>query len=120
MQRPKQLLSQFDKEFPVGLNYFRKGNNYSMNISGKARIINDPEELMSFDLSTDEINAALNTELLVNVKILKVDFFDHDQEKKHNLLNRLKSFVYQVLNWAEPDGKSFEFSPAPGIHHYGF
>jgi hypothetical protein len=120
MSRPQQLVSQFDKEFPVGLNYFKKGNNYSMNIFGKARIVNDPEELMVLDMSTEEINDALNKKLLVCVKILKVDYFDHDQERKNNLLQKVKTFIYGILDWAEPDGKSFEFSPTPGIHHYGF
>lgn len=119
MPKPKQLISQFDKEFPVGLNYFRKGNHYSMNILGKARIINDPEELISLNLSAEEINIALNNELLVSVKILKVDYFDHGQER-HNFLNRIKSFIFRILDWAEPAGRSFEFSPTPGIHHYGF
>ena len=45
INRPQQLISQFDQEFPVGLNYFKKGKITYLNIFGKARIINDPEEL---------------------------------------------------------------------------
>lgn len=120
MPRPPQLVSQFDKEFPVGLNFFRKGKNYSMNILGKARIIYDREELLTLDLSAEEINNAMNTQLFVSVKILKVDYYDHDQERKNNFLNKIKTFIYGMFDWAEPDGRSFEFSPTSGIHHYGF
>lgn len=120
ISRPQQLVSQFDKEFPVGLNYFKKGNNYSMNILGKATIVNDPDDLMVLNRSAEEINDALNNRLLVCVKILKVDYFDHDQERKNNLLQRIKTFIYGILDWAEPSGRSFEFSHTPGFHHYGF
>ncbi len=120
MPRPKQLISQFDKEFPVGLNYFKKGNNYSMNIYGKAIIIDDPEELISLDLSKEEIDKALNEQLLISVKIMKVDYFDHDQEKKNSFFRKVKSFIYELFDYAEPDGKSYEFTPTAGMHNYGF
>src|ERR1700712_3400130 len=78
INRPQQLISQFDREFPVGLNYFKKGKNYFMNIFGKARIIHDPEELAyQTDLTPEEINTALTTHILVKVQILRADFHDH-------------------------------------------
>jgi len=65
INRPQQLISQFDREFPVGLNYFKKGKNYFMNIFGKARIIHDPEELAyQKDLTAEEINNALTIKKL--------------------------------------------------------
>ena len=118
MHKPRQLVSQFEQEFPVGVNYFKKGNNYSLHIIGKARIIIDPEELISHNLTEEEMENALNKQLLVCVKILKVDYFDHD--KKNSLLQRVKAFIYELFDYAEPDARSFDFKPAPGIHHYGF
>ena len=120
MPRPKQLISQFEKEFPVGLNYFKKGKSHFLNIYGKARIINDPEELNSYDLTFEEINQALNTDMLIKVKILKADYYEKDLAKKNSWLNKVKSFVYGLLALVEDDGRSFDFSSNPTIHGYGF
>jgi hypothetical protein len=120
MANPRHLVSQLEQEFPVGVNYFKKGNNYSMHILGKARIIIDPEELTSLDLTKKEIENALHTQLLVCVKMLKVDYFDHDQDRKNALVHRLKSFIYKLFDYTEPDARSFDFNHAPGVHHYGF
>src|SRR5215212_3817152 len=47
MQKPPQALNEFEKEFPVKLDFFRKGLDYSLQVIGKGCIINDPEELMT-------------------------------------------------------------------------
>ncbi len=111
INRPSQLISQFDQEFPVGLNYFKKGKNYFMNIFGKARIINDPEELAyQTDLSQEELNSALTTQLLIRVKILKVDFYDNDYEKKNLLLKKIWSLFSSLFDYAGAASKSYDFS----------
>lgn len=118
--RPRHVLSEIDKEFHASLRYFKKGNAYALNISGKGRIISDPEELLSLELSTEDIDRALNTQLLICIKILKVEYFDYDQEKKKSLLNRIKAFVYSLLDYTEPQGTSYDFNPATGLRQYGF
>lgn len=118
MPRPKQLISQFEKEFPVSLNYFKKGLNYYMNIYGIARIVNDPEELHEYELTFDEVERALKTDILVNVKILKADYFDNDSAGK-NIVNKVKSFIYSLMSW-EPGGRSYDFSPKSQVPNYGF
>ncbi len=119
MPRPQQLLSQFEKEFPVGLNYFKKGIPHFVNIYGKARIINDPEELMVYDLTFEEMERALKEELFLKVKILKADYYEKDVEKKTTLLYKAKVFIYGLLAWTAPEEKSYDFN-SPGLHGYGF
>ena len=117
--RPKQLLSQFEKEFPVDLNYFRKDLCYYMNIHGYARIINDPEELYAHDLSREQMEQALNKDILVKVKILKAHYYEKDWTRK-NVFNQAKSFIYSLLARVEPSVKTFDFSSKPQLHNYGF
>jgi hypothetical protein len=117
--RPQQLISQFEQEFYVGLKYFRKGSDYSINIDGKARMLIDPEELTwETELTQEEINMALTTQVLVRVKIQNVEFFEHAGSQK-GVLARAKSFFYSILDWAEPNAKRFEFGQGNPVH-YGF
>ncbi|MDB5245699.1 MAG: hypothetical protein JWQ40_93 [Segetibacter sp.] len=119
INRPQQLIREFDQEFPVGLNYFKKGKNCFLNIFGKARIINDPEELAyETDLSPEEINSALTTHILIRVKILKVDFYDNDFEKKNLLLKKAWS-VFAKLFDSLSASRSYDLSPRSSLHHFG-
>jgi hypothetical protein len=118
MPRPKQLISQFEKEFPVGLNYFRKGLNYYMNIYGIARIVNDPEELHEYDFTAEEVERALHKDVLVNVKILKADYYQKDRSGA-NALKKLKTFIYGLMSLA-PGEKTYDFSTKGQVHNYGF
>src|ERR1700744_5927779 len=43
--RPKQALHEFDREFPVRLEFFKKGKEFFLHVSGKAFIVTDPEEI---------------------------------------------------------------------------
>src|SRR5262245_40023162 len=43
--RPLQALHEFDHEFPVKLEFFKKGKDYFLHVSGKAFIVTDPEEI---------------------------------------------------------------------------
>ena len=119
INRPQQLVREFDQEFPVGLNYFKKGKNYFFNIFGKARIINDPEELAyETDLTAEEINSALTTHIYVRVKILKVDFYDNEFEKKNLILKKAWSVLSRFFNSLSAS-RSYDFSPRSSLHHFG-
>ena len=118
LPRPKQLISQFDKDFPVEMNYFRKGVYASLHVFGKARIINDPEELLEYELFPDEITRALSKDVLIVVKVLKADYNNHSVES-NMWIQKLKSFVFGLLAWVEPRTKSFDFSKS-SLPNYGF
>jgi len=121
IHRPRQLISQFEQEFPVGLNYFKKGKNYFMNIFGKARMINDPEELAyQTDLSTEEISCALTTHVLVKVKILKVDFYDNNYERKNLLLKKIWLLCCSLFDKFGIASGTYDLSHTSHLHHYGF
>ena len=90
-----------------------------MKIHGKARSIVDPEELNSLELSVEEVIGATNNQLLICVKILKVDYFEHKVEQNLSFVQKIKSFIYELFDYSQP-GRSFEFNPSSGVAHYGF
>jgi hypothetical protein len=75
MQKPKQDLREFDKEFPVRLDFFRKGKDYFLQVTGKAWLVADPEEINSMDLSPEQ-KKATEQMVLVKVKMLKADYHE--------------------------------------------
>ncbi|HEX8331429.1 MAG TPA: hypothetical protein VF622_02335 [Segetibacter sp.] len=121
LPRPTQLISQFDKDFPVELNYFRKGASGYLDIYGKARIVNDPEELFEYELSPEETMRALNKDILVVVKIMKADYHvsESSNSKANSFVKKVRSFFFGLLAWVEPNSRSYDFSK-PQLPNYGF
>lgn len=78
IQKPRQDLREFDKEFPVRLDFFRKGANYFLQVMGKAWIVSDPEEMNILEetLPDDIRQKASESIVLLKVKILKAEYHD--------------------------------------------
>lgn len=120
IRRPKQLVSEFESEFPVGLNYFKKGKNYFLNVFGKARIIHDPEELAYHtELTEEEISNALTTHILIKVNILKVDFYDKEYEKKNLLFKKLATMFSRIFDSAGTPG-TYNLNSSTSLPNYVF
>ncbi len=92
IQRPKQELNEFEKEFPVRMDFFRKGKDYSIQIMGKGWVVSEPKELaLSIDLAEDVKQKALNQLVLVKVKMHKADVYE-------NILGQKSSWIQNALN----------------------
>lgn len=77
IQKPIQNLTEFEMEFPVRLDFFRKGKNYFLQVSGKAWVVNDPEEINTLEiLPAEAMHPAMNEMVLVKVKIMKADYYE--------------------------------------------
>src|SRR3954447_24262194 len=75
VKKPKQNINEFETEFPVRLDYFKKGTEYFLQIMGKAWVITDPEEVNNFISITEEVNLQdVEDCVLVKVKMMKADF----------------------------------------------
>lgn len=118
LPKPTQLISQFDKDFTVELNYFRKGIYSYLNVFGKARIVNDPEELFEYELTPHEIERALSKDILVVVKVIKADYHINEPLTKNSVLKSLKSLTYGLWAWLEPTTRSYDFSKSQ-LPNYG-
>jgi general stress protein 26 len=77
IQKPKQNLKEFDNEFPVRLDFFRKGKSCFLQVNGKGWVVTDPEEMNSFvTLPEDAKQLAMNEMVLVKVKITKAEYYE--------------------------------------------
>ena len=75
VQKPTQNLSEFEQEFPVKLDYYRKGTGYFLQVTGRGFMVTDPEEM---NLMTDllDVKQPGNENMaLVKVKIQKADYY---------------------------------------------
>ena len=80
--RPKQALHEFDREFPVRLEFFRKGREYFLHVSGKAFMVTDPEDINGL-VHEDVRELAGNDLVLISVRMLKADYFDNSFSSLH-------------------------------------
>lgn len=77
VQKPKQTLKEFEMEFPVRLDFFKKGSSYFLQVMGKGWVVTDPEELNAYvTLPEDLKNIANGQMLLVKVKIMKAEYYE--------------------------------------------
>jgi hypothetical protein len=99
IQKPPQQLNEFEKEFPVKLDFFRKGLDYSLQVIGTGNIIIDPEEMMNVTSNIDEVRH-FNPEkmILVSVRMTRADYFENITGQKtswfQNALNVLHSWIF--------------------------
>lgn len=97
IQKPKQNLKEFETEFPVRLDFFRKGKSYFLQVSGKGWMVNDPEEMNSFVSLPDEaLQAAATDMVLVKVKILKAEYYETKSSSRNSWWNNA---VNTVTTW---------------------
>jgi hypothetical protein len=77
VQKPKQSLKEFEAEFPVRLDFFRKGSDCFLQVNGKGWVVTDPEEVNSFVALPEEARQlAMNEMVLVKVKITKAEYYE--------------------------------------------
>ena len=77
VQRPQQNLKEFETEFPVRLDFFRKGSGCFLQVNGKGWVVTDPEEMNAFvTLPEDAKKLAMDEMVLVKVKIMRAEYFE--------------------------------------------
>ena len=77
VQKPSQHLTEFEQEFPVKLDFYKKGKEYFLQVTGKGFVVNDPEEMNAFVTLPEEVKKmATNSYALVKVKILKAEYYE--------------------------------------------
>lgn len=76
VEKPKQQLSEFDQEFPVKLDFYKKGAGYFLQVTGRGFIVSDPEELNACSVLPEEVKDQAGKKMaLVKVKIQKADCY---------------------------------------------
>ena len=73
--RPMQHLTEFEREFPVKLQFSRKGTPYFLNIEGKAHMVVDPEEQNELDFLPGNMKErSVKEDLLLKLEISKLRY----------------------------------------------
>jgi len=113
--RPSQALHEFDKEFPVKLEFFRKGRQFFLHITGKAFIINDPEEVNSL-VHEDLRENTTDHLVLIKVKMGRVDYFESRPRDPAKWWQELRKDLYSWLSNTRPGYKPFHLdNPIPAV-----
>jgi len=99
MQKPPQSLNEFEKEFPVKLDFFRKGLDYSLQVIGNGYIVSDPEEVFVITTNIDEVKQFNPNEMvLIKVKMTRADYFNNITGTKssrfQNAISFLQSWIF--------------------------
>jgi hypothetical protein len=99
MQKPLQQLNEFEKEFPVKLDFFRKGLDYSLQVIGNGYIVSDPEEVFVITTNIDEVKQFNPNEMvLIKVKMTRADYFNNITGTKssrfQNAISFLQSWIF--------------------------
>ncbi len=93
--RPSQALHEFDRDFPTRLEFFRKGRSFYLHITGRAFIINDPEEVNGV-MANGILQGAADQFVLIRVKMLKGEYFESLPDTRRNVWRDLRT---QIASW---------------------
>ena len=100
VQKPKQSLKEFENEFPVRLDFFKKGKPCFLQVNGKGWVVNDPEELNTFvTLPEDAKRLAMSEMVLVKVKIMRAEYYETKTSSQHSWWQNV---VNSVATWFRP------------------
>jgi general stress protein 26 len=97
VQKPKQHLSEFEQEFPVKMDFYKKGVGYFLQVTGKAFMVSDPEEMNAYVTLPEELKSLTSEKMaLVKVKIEKADYYEtRSMQRAH----WWQSAWHSVSNW---------------------
>lgn len=110
--RPSQALHEFDMEFPAKLQFFRKGRRFFLHISGKAYIVNDPEEINAL-MYEDIREKATDHLVLIRVKMTKADYFESLPNSQAGWWRDLRSQVYSWFFNTRPGYRPYHLETPP-------
>jgi len=96
--KPAQHIEAFDKEIPAKLDYFKKGKDFFVKITGTAYLITDAAEIESNESLSAELMAKMNNDQLiaVKVKIQDSELIDNTPQPKKSWLQASRS---QLSSW---------------------
>lgn len=95
--KPAQDIEAFDKEFPVRMEFFKKGIGYRLRIQGKGFIMEDAAELQHWlNASPARLEKAAN-ESMIMIKVA-VKYVDYTGNINSSLPSKLKMAGMQIFD----------------------
>jgi hypothetical protein len=117
LKRPEQNLYAFDREFPVRMQFYRKGKGYHLQITGKSYIVDDPEDVYGLVSLPEEIKIRAFRELvLVKVTINHAEYYEYGRRfGRRRTLTGLFTQLYDWLFREDTRPEPYVFQPAPHL-----
>ncbi len=97
VNRPVQIVTEFEKQFPVALNYYKKGTPFFLNVFGLARIVIDPEELVCADIDNEIKNSISSDKILLSVKIINVNYYEKETATNKSWFTKFKKALSNIF-----------------------
>jgi anaerobic selenocysteine-containing dehydrogenase len=112
VSRPEQRLSEFDWEFPAKMHFYKKGKGCFLQITGKACVVNDPEEVNSVQgIPEETLQKAFHDMVLVKLKIGKVEYREYGQApQQHRQKNKLARLYHRFFTPAQTASLTLQLS----------
>ena len=112
VNRPEQYLHEFDKEFPARLDFFRKGKRFFLQLTGKAYIITDPEELNEVVSLTDDVKQkAISHKVLLKFKIATANYYERTAPGK-SIVQKVRLQLNRLLFRERSGYKPYRLEPS--------
>ena len=110
--RPTQHLGEFEHAFLSDVQFYQKGKNYFITVTGKAYLVSDPEEVNGLlDLDEDVRTTALMSKVLVKVKIEDFRYYAAKRRTRQPLLSRLQVQLQGMIFHQRGRIKSLQLQP---------
>jgi hypothetical protein len=114
VQKPNASLQVFDAEFPVRLDFYKKGAGCYVQAEGKAWVVTDPEEAGTIGSFAEGVSQQERKSLvLVKVKILRAEYYEtktsHGNSWWQNAVNSLSAW-FGTTNQYRPGSTYFPAS----------
>lgn len=76
VNRPSQQLNEFEKEFFARLDFYKKGKDYYLHVTGKACVVTDPEDINNVHVLDNEMKKLAATSMaLIKMKIVNTFYY---------------------------------------------
>jgi len=84
---PSQL-NEFERKFCCDLQFFKKGKDFYLKVTGKGFIVKDPEELADLDFIDQDFKRQIVSGklMLIKVSIQAADYFENKPEPEKEVL----------------------------------
>ncbi|THU38456.1 hypothetical protein FAM09_17465 [Niastella caeni] len=107
--KPAQDIEAFEKEFPVRLEFFKKGIAYRLKVQGKGVIVEDSTEMEKWLVYSAARQEKAKNESMIMIKVM-VQFVDYTGNIAGSFPNRLKMAGLQLSGWLFSHGKGASVS----------
>jgi len=96
--RPMQQIEAFEKEIPAKLDFFKKGKDFFVKITGTAFLIADSEEVKNNPALSAAMREKMSDEKVIGVKVMvqKTELIDNSPKPTQNWLQASRS---QLSSW---------------------